>query len=103
MPIVTINIQDTKISNMAESWFGAVDSIPDDKQSDRIQIIEHSTHLFDTLRNNADIKANGLVSIVLTSDMLSAASTEYSLFVHSLPAETKSFFNDQFEDFWQTL
>lgn len=103
MSTFTIKIQDTEISTLVDSWMEAIEKIPDTQLYTRMQVREKSASLWDTIRFNADVLKSGIVSVVVSAEMLLAKSKEYAGFVYSLPEDVRSLFNTEFEAFWSSL
>lgn len=99
----TIQIQDTEISTLVGSWMEAIEKIPSTQFYTRMQVREKSISLWNTIRQNADVLKTGIVSVVVSAEMLLSKSKEYASFVHSLPEDVRSLFNAEFEAFWSSL
>lgn len=103
MTNATITIDNNELTTLAADWLDAVESIPNESLYSKMKVREETMRLWNLLRYNSDIRRNGDVSIVVTSDAIMSKSKAYALFVHSLPQNVSNRFNAKFENFWDAI
>jgi hypothetical protein len=103
MTNTVIKIGNKEISTLAAEWLDAVESIPNESIYSKMQVRAESMSLWNMFRTHSDVLANGDVSIVLSGQDMMDKSKTYALFVHSLPENIRSLFNEKFETFWDSI